>query len=52
MTERTDEHWLSDLQRPEREQALAELRAYLMRTLGYAMARHRDVRPARVKDFV
>ncbi|MGD8398122.1 MAG: sigma-70 family RNA polymerase sigma factor [Anaerolineae bacterium] len=52
MTGRTGEQWLADLKGPDREQALADLRAYLVRALGYAMARHRDVRPAHVEDFV
>jgi RNA polymerase sigma-70 factor (ECF subfamily) len=52
MVERTNQEWLSALRGPERDQALADLRALLMRGLGYALAGHPDVCEADLEDFV
>lgn len=54
MYERTDQQWLSALSEPgpEREAALTELRALLVRGLGYAMANRPQVSHADVEGFV
>jgi RNA polymerase sigma-70 factor (ECF subfamily) len=40
MKERTNQEWLADLRGPGRDGALADLRAFLLRGLGYALAGH------------
>ncbi len=52
MKERTNQEWLTDLRGPNREEALADLRDFLVRGLGYALANRRDVTEAHVEDFV
>ncbi len=54
MRERTNEEWLAELAEPgpEREEALADLRAQLVRGLGYAMADRPDVTEAHIEGFV
>jgi RNA polymerase sigma-70 factor (ECF subfamily) len=54
MRERTNEEWLAALSGPgpEREEALADLRAQLVRGLGYAMADRPDVTEAHIEGFV
>jgi len=52
MIERTNQEWLNALRGPEHDQALADLRALLMRGLGYVLAGHPDVCEADLEDFV
>ena len=52
MAERTNQGWLVDLRGPEQEEALADLRALLVRGLRYAMASRPAVTEADVEDFV
>jgi RNA polymerase sigma-70 factor (ECF subfamily) len=52
MKDRTNQEWLAELQGPEHEEALADLRAFLVRGLGYALASYRDVSEAHIEDFV
>jgi len=52
MKERTNREWLDDLRGPERSAALADLRAFLVRGLGYALANRSDVDEALIEDFV
>jgi RNA polymerase sigma-70 factor (ECF subfamily) len=49
--ERTSQEWLADLQGPGRDQALTDLRASLVRGLGYALASHSDVDDTLIEDF-
>jgi RNA polymerase sigma-70 factor (ECF subfamily) len=49
--DRTNEEWLTELRGPERDQALADLRAILVRGLGYAMADRSQVTEADLQDF-
>ena len=53
MAERSNEQWLRDLRQagPQREDALADLRALLVRGLGYALASRSDVGEANLEDF-
>ena len=51
MAERTNEAWVADLRGPGREQTLADLRNFLVRGLGYAMADRPSVTEADVEDF-
>ena len=51
MAERTNQEWLADLRGPEREQALADLRALLVRGLRYAMADRPSVTESDLEDF-
>jgi len=50
--ERSNQEWLADLQGPQRDDALADLRAFLLRGLGYALAHRSDVDAAARQDFV
>ena len=43
MAERTNQEWITELQSPEREDALADLRALLVRGLRYAMSSRPNV---------
>jgi RNA polymerase sigma-70 factor (ECF subfamily) len=54
MTERTNEAWIAELSEPGRAQsaALADLRATLVRGLGYAMADRPAVGAADIEGFV
>lgn len=53
MSERTNEQWMTALKQhgPERDAALAELRALLVRGLGYALSGYTDVSEAHLEDF-
>jgi RNA polymerase sigma-70 factor (ECF subfamily) len=51
MRERTNEEWLAALRGPEQEEALADLRAFLVRGLGYALANRSDVDGQILEDF-
>ncbi len=52
MTERTNEEWLAALRGPERDLALADLRAFLVQGLRYALAGRAKVDEAALEDFV
>jgi RNA polymerase sigma-70 factor (ECF subfamily) len=52
MKERTNQEWLAELQGPERDEALVDLRAFLIRGLRYALASRSDVDEAIIEDFV
>ena len=54
MPKRTNQEWLAALSEPgtEREAALADLRTFLIRGLGYAMADRPQVTEADVEGFV
>ncbi len=52
MVERTNEEWLADLRGPEQDEALADLRAILVRGMGFAMAPYPRVRGSDLEDFV
>jgi RNA polymerase sigma-70 factor (ECF subfamily) len=51
MVERTNEEWLSALQGPGCDEALADLRALLVRGLGYALSNRSDVDDQILEDF-
>jgi RNA polymerase sigma-70 factor (ECF subfamily) len=51
MTERTNEEWLAALRGAERDEALADLRAFLVRGLRYALAGRSGVDEAALEDF-
>lgn len=51
MVERTNEEWLAALRGPEQEEALADLRAFLVRGLRYALANRSDVDEQLREDF-
>lgn len=51
MSKRTNQEWLAALRGPERDEALADLRALLVRGLSYALAGYSDVDEADVEDF-
>jgi RNA polymerase sigma-70 factor (ECF subfamily) len=51
MTERTNQEWLAALRGPGRDQALADLRALLVRGLRYALASWSVVDEAILEDF-
>ncbi len=51
MIKRTNQEWLAALRGPERDEALADLRALLVRSLGYALGERFDVREADLEDF-
>jgi RNA polymerase sigma-70 factor (ECF subfamily) len=52
MKERSNQEWLAELRGPERDEALADLRAFLVRGLRYALASRSDVGDAIIEDFV
>jgi RNA polymerase sigma-70 factor (ECF subfamily) len=52
MKDRTNQEWLDDLQGPDRDEALADLRAVLVRGLGYSLANRSDVDAVLIEDFV
>jgi RNA polymerase sigma-70 factor (ECF subfamily) len=51
MTERTNQEWLAALRWPERDDALADLRAFLVRGLRHALASWPNVDEAALEDF-
>ena len=53
MTDRSNDEWIADLSEPgpRRDAALEDLRALLVRGLGYAMAKYRNVTEADIEDF-
>lgn len=51
MRERTNEEWLAELRGPARDEALADLRAFLVRGLGYALANRSGVDDPLLEDF-
>ena len=53
MVERSNAEWIADLSEPgpQRDAALTDLRALLVRGLGYALADRADVREADIEDF-
>jgi RNA polymerase sigma-70 factor (ECF subfamily) len=51
MAERANEEWLDALRGPGREEALADLRALLVRGLRYALANRSSVTEADLEDF-
>jgi RNA polymerase sigma-70 factor (ECF subfamily) len=51
MVERTNEEWLAALQGAGRDEALADLRAFLVRGLGYALSNRSDVDDQILEDF-
>lgn len=53
MAERNNEQWLADLSQagPVQEGALKDLRALLVRGLGYALSKYKNVTPADLQDF-
>jgi len=53
MEERTNEEWLEDLRGPDRDQAIADLREFLIEGLGYALSdHHRENVDVLIEDFV
>jgi len=51
MTERTNQEWLAALRGPERDDALADLRAFLVRGLRHTLASWPNVDEAALEDF-
>lgn len=51
MKERSNQEWLAELRGPGRDEALADLRAFLVRGLGYALASRSDVDETLLEDF-
>ena len=51
MTDRTNQEWLAALRGPERDKALADLRALLVRGLRYALAGRSGVDDSILEDF-
>lgn len=51
MKDRTNQEWLSDLRGPAQSEALADLRAFLVRGLGYALSSRSDVDDENIEDF-
>jgi len=51
MIERTNQEWLDALRGPGRDEALADLRAFLVRGLGYALAGRPGVDDSLLEDF-
>jgi len=53
LIDRNNDEWIAALSSPgpQRDAALVDLRALLVRGLGYAMARHRNVSGADIEDF-
>jgi len=50
-SQRTNQQWLEALQGPDHDQALADLRAGLLRGLRYALAHRPEVSDAALEDF-
>lgn len=53
MSERSNEQWIADLSQPgpRRDDALADLRALLVRGLGYALGKYSNVDDENLEDF-
>jgi RNA polymerase sigma-70 factor (ECF subfamily) len=51
MIERTNQEWLAALRGPGRDKALADLRAFLVRGLRYALANQSNVTETDLEDF-
>ena len=52
MKERTNQEWLEDLRGPHKDEAIADLRDYLVEGLGYALSsHHREDMPTLIEDF-
>jgi len=53
LAERSNDEWIADLSKPgpQRDAALTDLSALLVRGLGYALADRADVREANIEDF-
>jgi RNA polymerase sigma-70 factor (ECF subfamily) len=51
MADRSNEEWLTALRGPERNEALADLRSFLVRGLGYALSSRSDVDEQILEDF-
>jgi RNA polymerase sigma-70 factor (ECF subfamily) len=51
MANRTNEEWLAALKGPDRDEALADLRTFLVRGLGYALSSGSDVDEQILEDF-
>ena len=51
MVERTNQEWLAALRGAGRDEALADLRAFLVRGLGYALSNRSDVDDQILEDF-
>jgi RNA polymerase sigma-70 factor (ECF subfamily) len=53
LAERNNQQWLQDLRQkgPVQERALDDLRALLVRGLGYALSKYTNVGPADLQDF-
>jgi RNA polymerase sigma-70 factor (ECF subfamily) len=53
LAERNNEQWVQDLRKagPAQEIALEDLRALLIRGLGYALSKYKNVTPAHLQDF-
>ena len=51
MKDRTNSEWLDDLRGPGRDDALADLRAFMVRGLGYSLANRSDVDGTLVEDM-
>jgi len=53
LTKRSNDEWIADLSKPgpQRDVALTDLRALLVRGLGYALGDRPDVREANTEDF-
>ena len=49
--QRTNEQWRDGLRAPGRDEALTDLRATLVRGLGYALASRSDIDEASLEDF-
>lgn len=53
MEERTNQEWLEELRGPEKGQAIADLREFLMEGLSYALGdHHRENMDVLIEDFV
>jgi len=53
VVDRSNEQWITELAQPgpEREDALSDLRALLVRGLGYSLAKYLNVRDSDLEDF-
>jgi RNA polymerase sigma-70 factor (ECF subfamily) len=53
LSERTNDQWIHDLSQsgPQRETALDDLRVLLVRGLGYALSKYRNVSDSDIQDF-
>ena len=52
MKDRTNQEWLDDLQGSGRDEALTDLRAFLVRGLRYSLTSYSNVDEALIEDFV